>query len=377
MNLMRFANYSLLAVALFVLTPGSASAATRSASPPMAAPRVQTGEIEGAPFRIDIPANWNGDLVMLLHGYEPRGTPRHAVWPQDELAPMFLSKGYAVAASGYSSQGWSVREAIAENDKLRLHFLRAHGAPRRSYMVGVSLGGHIAIASLEKYTSAYDGALSLCGLNISASQAFEEGVLLSLVAFDALFPGVMGLGAAGLSDPASPGMLDPQALEAALRKKEETALLLSRRLEIQRPALAGALMLNYLVLREMMDRAGGFPLDNSATVYQGFGNDAAFNATVRRYRGDRKAMAYLARHANLSGLISRPLVIQSNNADPTIPPRFSSTYSNQLSLNARSHLLVQLPPVGTGHCDFTPEQIGTAFDVLTGWVKSGKQPQLN
>jgi hypothetical protein len=29
-----------------------------------AAPRTETGEIDGAKFRIDIPENWNGGLVM-------------------------------------------------------------------------------------------------------------------------------------------------------------------------------------------------------------------------------------------------------------------------------------------------------------------------
>ena len=37
-----------------------------------AAPRTETGEIDGAKFRIDVPENWNGGLVMYCHGYNPK-----------------------------------------------------------------------------------------------------------------------------------------------------------------------------------------------------------------------------------------------------------------------------------------------------------------
>ena len=32
-------------------------------------PIVEHGEIAGAPFRIDIPADWNGGLLLYAHGY--------------------------------------------------------------------------------------------------------------------------------------------------------------------------------------------------------------------------------------------------------------------------------------------------------------------
>jgi len=48
---------------------------TSLAAPPTAA-RMLSGELQGAPWRLDVPADWNGDLVMLAHGYEPVGVPR-------------------------------------------------------------------------------------------------------------------------------------------------------------------------------------------------------------------------------------------------------------------------------------------------------------
>src|SRR5580700_11177114 len=34
-----------------------------------AAPKVEIGTINGAAFRIDVPENWNGGLVVYCHGY--------------------------------------------------------------------------------------------------------------------------------------------------------------------------------------------------------------------------------------------------------------------------------------------------------------------
>src|SRR4051812_37604238 len=181
-------------------------------------PVAATGTLDNAPYRIDIPKNWNHQLVMLLHGYEPKGSPRADTAAQNEATPVFLAHGYAVAQSAFSSQGWAVAEALPENERLRAHFAEKYGKPRRTYAVGFSLGGHVALASLEKYGANYDGALSLCGVNMPAAQAFDEAMLTTLVAFDYFFPGVMGLAKNGLTDAESPAMVDPQGIEAALEK---------------------------------------------------------------------------------------------------------------------------------------------------------------
>ncbi|MGH8107416.1 MAG: alpha/beta hydrolase [Arenimonas sp.] len=368
-------------IASFALSLGiiTGCASTSSVTPPaqmkVDAPKMDSGTLGNAPYRIDIPVNWNGELVMLLHGYEPKGFPRETPWPQNEAAPVFLAQGYAVAASAYSSQGWSVADAVPDNEQLRAHFNSTYGKPRHTYLVGFSLGGHIALSSLEKYKATYDGALSLCGVNVPAAKAFDESVLTSLVAFEFFFPGAMGLASGGLSDPASPIMLDPEALEASLKSNEAAAEILSKRLEVPRAGLAGALMLDNMVLHEMQARAGGFPVDNNAEVYSGFGDDAAFNKGVRRYSGDHSAMKYLAANAELSGNIFKPVILQSNNADPTVPTRFNAVYPALVKAAGHANNLVTLPSMGEGHCAFTPEEINGAFNKLTEWVNSGHRPK--
>lgn len=345
------------------------------AAEPPAGARVATGSIQGAPYRIEIPADWNGDLVMLFHGYEVKGQPRADPWPRMDGhgIEQFLDRGYAVALSGYSAQGWAVEQAMADAARLRAHFEAAHGAPERTYAVGFSMGGHLTLAALEQRPAAFDGGLSLCGANMPATTVFQFA-LDALAGFDALFPGVLALGPGGLSDPSSPAMLDGERVAAALAADPEKAGWLARSVGVEPGDLAGTLWLYYAVLREMIERAGGFPADNRATVYRGFGDDSAFNHSVRRYSGDPEAIAYVRANANLTGRIEDPVVALSNAYDDVVANRHGGIYRALADEAGRSNLFVQLPPAGRGHCNFEPAQIGAAFDTLVGWVESGARP---
>ncbi len=355
---------------LLLLAAACAALLSACTSTPAPVPRVAVteavvdhGSIEGAPYRIDVPADWNGELVVLMHGYEPVGTPRTQPWPRNEAAPVFLAQGYAVAASAYSSQGWAVAEALPDSERLRRHFVQKFGTPEKTWAVGFSMGGHIALAAIEQDGTAFDGALSFCGVNLPAAEAFEM-VLTPLVAVDAVFPNALPLGPSGLFDPQSPPMLDPAAIEAVLATDEQRAGLLARRLDIARTDLAGAVMLRYLVLRELAARAGGIPVDNRTTAYTGFGDDAAFNRAVRRYTGDPVAMAYAAAHAPLHGRIDRRVVLLSNVADPTVPAAAGGRYAQIVEAEGRAKHLVVLPPVGRGHCDFGGDDLAAAMQAL-------------
>lgn len=360
-----------LACLLVAVLPGCTS---QPSKPAFDLPVAATGEIAQAPYRIDIPEKWNGDLVVFLHGYEPVGVPRQTPVPANELAQNFLDLGYAFAASSYRSQGWAVADAIPDNEALRQHFIATYGMPRNTFLLSISMGGQIALASMEQHPDAYRGALSLCGVNAPPMEVMRDGVLAPLVAFDLLFPGVLGLPSGGLADPAAAPMVDGNLLESALAADEPNATLLSTRFDIPRHELAGAVFLRYLVLRELHTRLGGFPVDNREIVYTGFGDDAAFNAGVRRYTGDAAAMEALAATAPLQGTIRTPVLILLNHNDPTVPTHFGERYL-ALAADAGSEAYVaQLDAIGEGHCAFTPEDVSGAFRSLMEWVESGKKP---
>lgn len=367
--MIRKPNCAVVLLTAVALSLGTVMAHAREAAPERKAaptPMVETGVLEGAPYRVDIPANWNGELVMLLHGFEPIGMPRATPKPLDNEAPLFLAAGYAVAQSSYASQGWAVDDALRDNERLRAWFEHKHGKPKRTYLIGFSMGGYVVLASLERYGTYYDGALSLCGANVPGKRVFED-LLTSLVAFDYFFPHTAGLPQGGIADPAAPelGQMEVMhAVDAALKTNEEAARLLAKHAQVSRERLAGAIGVHYLVLHQMQLRAKGLPVDNRTTVYAGFGDDAAFNRGVHRYAGDPQAMRYLAAATSLSGEIRKPLVLQYNNDDPLIITRYQSVYP-VMAQSAHGRTPTVLPPAGEGHCGFAPEQIMQAFQALT------------
>ena len=357
----------LVSVAAMFWGAGAASAHDSTQKLKTASPATSdTGVLQGAPYRVDIPERWNGELVMLLHGFEPIGTPRPTPKPLGDEAPVFLAAGYAVAQSSYATQGWAVDDALRDNERLRTRFTHKHGQPKRTWVVGFSMGGYVVLSSLEHFGPRYDGALSLCGANVPGTRVAED-LLTSLVAFDYFFPHTAGLPSGGLADLSTPAlgqMQVMQAVNAALKTDEVAAKLLARHAEVSRENLAGALGVYYLVLHQMATRTKGSPVDNRNTAYTGFGDDAAFNRGVHRYAGDPQAMRYLAAATSLSGKIRKPLLLQYNHNDPLITAHFQSVYPAMVQA-AHGRAPTVLPPVGEGHCGFSSEQIKKAFETLT------------
>jgi hypothetical protein len=329
-------------------------------------PGAHPGTLQGAPYRIDIPAAWNGDLVMLMHGYQPVGAPRTTPMKAAEATPLFLKQGYAVAQSEYASQGWAVGDAVVDNERLRQHFIRAFARPAHTYIYGFSLGGLETVASIERYRHAYTGALVMCGATVSTPELLSRAVVAPLVAFDALIPGVLP----NLAAADSPPFIPPAVFAKALQAHPQQAALLEKRLQ-ETPETLPSLALYYMLLREFEQRAGGMPVDNRKTIYHGFGDDAAFNRQVHRYAGSPAAMAYAQRNVTLTGHIDVPLVMQWNTFDQTIPSRFHPVYPDQVHTAGNGKLLTVLAPVGDGHCNFTDAQITAAFGTLVRQADSG------
>ena len=173
---------------------------------------VDTGVINGAPFYIEVPAQWNKGLVLYTHGYTVAGDrpPNPGSPRMKALRDVFLSRGFAFAASDYSVQGWAVKEAIEDTEALRRYFVSKHGAPAETYITGHSMGGHITMAIIERYPEAYKGAMPMCGPLGPAIEFLNTGAFDMLVTFEALFPGTIG-------SPYEPSARDGQEGEGGAR----------------------------------------------------------------------------------------------------------------------------------------------------------------
>src|SRR6266568_3020489 len=161
------------------------------ASLSVAQTKTESGQIGGAKFRIDIPENWNHGLVVYCHGYDPKPGQLEGDQSPGSVLAVFQKAGYALAQSGYSAGGWAVEEALKDTEALRHYFVQKYGIPKETYVTGHSMGGFLTVALIEKYPSAYDAGLALCGPLGPAVWFMERRVFDMRVVFDFYFPGAL------------------------------------------------------------------------------------------------------------------------------------------------------------------------------------------
>jgi hypothetical protein len=120
------------------------------------------GVHNNAGYRIEVPANWNGKLVMWAHGY--RGTGLALTVDDHPLRAFLLSQGYAWAASSYSKNAYDPAQGAKDTHALTMLFNGRFGKPSRTYITGASMGGHVTGVVAEQWPGSYDGAMPICGV---------------------------------------------------------------------------------------------------------------------------------------------------------------------------------------------------------------------
>jgi pimeloyl-ACP methyl ester carboxylesterase len=339
---------------------------------------VETGALAGANYRIEMPARWNHQLVIYAHGYRTVRTPRLATnWDdmqQPALRSEFLSRGFAIAQTEYRTDGWAVKEAVEDLEALRLHFIRQHGRPAKTYIAGHSLGGLLTVITLEQRAGVYAGGLALCGPYLPALTVMTDSLFSMLVTFDALFPNVLHLGHDGVLDPAATAPPTSQAIGAALKASPEQALRYAARFREKPEAVPFILAFYREILRELVARAGGNPFDNTGTVYAGFGDDARLNREVGRYAANPSARAYLVANGSTTGRHTDPILAVHTTDDPIVDPEYANLYDVESTAAGSPDLFVQRFVVASGHCAIPAPLIGAAFDDLVAWVEKKTKP---
>lgn len=122
----------------------------------------EEGDIEGAPFTLGLPEPWNGQVLLIAHGWRPPGSPLVAVLdPFDPVVTAYLDAGWMVAATGYRHNGWILEEAAEDLVELLGYIDEAHGRPSRVVVEGSSLGGNIGLLLAEAENPSVDGVLAL------------------------------------------------------------------------------------------------------------------------------------------------------------------------------------------------------------------------
>ena len=144
--------------------PGPAVAAPPS-KPAVVQPSEHTGTIAGAPWRLDVPEQWNGELVVYFHGYAPQEQPIPEVMPRNGYEGWLLERGFAVAQSDYSARGWSVAEALADSEAMRQHVV---AGPLNEQEWCLLVGSAAASTKLRQLLPAFQRALTQSGAQVNA-----------------------------------------------------------------------------------------------------------------------------------------------------------------------------------------------------------------
>lgn len=340
--------------------------------------KTEVGVLFGAEYRIDVPAQWNGSLVVWYHGYSEHGTTFHIAQPVGNDIQNFLQRHYAVAQSAYSEPGWALQQAYPETEALRRYFDRRYGHPREAYVVGRSMGGALVMISLELNPKPYLGGLDLCGA-VGPTFASLDRRFAFRAAFDHYFPGVMGPlvpVAADFDDTRSVR----ERIAAALRTNPVSAGELRDLMGLHTDQqVARDIAYFTFVIADMQRRSGGNPFDNRNWIYSGANaaNSAAdqeLNASVQRYAASTRAREYLMRHYTPSGRLGKPMLAVHTVFDPYVPPLLLTLYSQIVEGAGAGDRLVQQYVPHDGHCAISPDEIGHAFDELVTWTHGGPRP---
>ena len=344
----------------------------------------------GSVYRLVRPSNWNGILLLYAHGYVSKGTPV-AIPPDAELVISLVApKGFAVAVSSFSENGWVIKDGTQRTHQLLGLFTSKFGRPARVYAGGASMGGLIAIRLIETWPKDFAGVLPACAVAGGLTRQVDY-VLNVRVLFDLFYPGVLPGTAvdvpAGIDpvqdvvNPAIAAMTNDPTGAAAIAGVAQTPVPFANAGELFQSiatALAGAA--GYPEILGLTHGQAYF--DNTAAQYTGALPAPTLefiNANVQRFSGTPAGRNSLDHNYTPTGDLRIPALTLSTFRDPVVPGFHRTLYGQEVAAMGDADRLVQRSvqgyAAGYGHCTFTPQELEQAFSDLILWGEHGVKPQ--
>ena len=347
-------------------------------------------------YYLDVPPNWNHDLVVYAHGItlppdKAVGQPNYI-----PLRDLLLARGFAVAVSSFDVNGYALKDGFLRTHQLSGLFAARFGQPARTYLLGRSLGGIIVQRLAETFPEQYAGALSVAGV-LGGSRAEVDYIGTIRVLFDYFSKGKLAVPGnalpgnvlevppmteqefGGTYAPAIVSFLSthPDALMAIVA-------LMGDRLEGNGPpewveGITLALAFQLLDDSDVLDQTHGHSsFDNSGVVYSSALLPQALlddlNAKVERHVATPDAIAYLDHYYGATGNLLIPMLAVHNARDPQVPCWHEDLYQALVVARGHGGNLSQSEKPTFGHDKFTPDEVATAFDGLVNWVENGVKP---
>jgi pimeloyl-ACP methyl ester carboxylesterase len=339
------------------------------------------------------PPIWNGNLIVYAHGYVPPQQP--LALPLDELTladgtfvpEAFLRLGFAFATSSYHKNGVATEQANHDLLDLITYFENSvpAGSLQRVFIVGASEGGLIAIQLLEQHPDRFDAGLALCAPAGGAPRHIKYAGDFRVV-FDYFFPHVFPFGAFNVPTNAFKDwetVYKPRIIAAMTNNPRATAQLFSVTRAAADPGdpasfietAIGLLFFSIWGIPDLIDTTGGVPYDNRFTFYVGFTNNLALNRGVERIQGNGDAERYAQEFYQTTGKLNRPLVTLHTTLDPSVPFKHELIYSGLVTTQGKNQFLIVLPAQRYGHCNFTTNEILSAFGLM--FLQAGIELTVN
>ena len=334
----------------------------------------------GALWEIDKPADWNGELVLYLHGYSFPTDP--IALPHNEaIRDSLVARGFAVAASSFSSNGYAVREGVRESDDLNEIVQRRIGHARHTYLFGQSLGGLIGLIMAQQRHSDrdYDGAFLVCGI-VGGSTEEIQYIGDVRVLFDALYPGVL---AGDLEHPPVITDINAQVVLPVVGAVTANPQGLGIIQLLARHPLAGnngqELVTSLVTVLGFSMRGGGDLFaragsesffDNAGWRYTSPALPAALvadiNTRVARYTRTHEAAEFLERWGEPSRRLRIPMLTLHTTRDPVVP----LFHEDLLAQVASGPNLIQRRIERYGHTPFSAGELMPHFNDLVNFARS-------
>jgi len=380
---------------------------------------------DGSYFRILVPPDWDGDLVVYGHGFdlnrshirghatcENRGT-QHCEADTDcdpgvacnyismsGLDALLLPMGKAVAATTYSDTGWAPFHS-AKNIKEILKFAKKEptiGKPTRVIVTGHSGGG--AVTADATFKLKIDGAVPMCGAVAGGLPTWDTAVDVRLV-YDFLCDGVYGAKFKSAPDKGEDsgtsetdmaltvdrcfGVLfpssDPEEAAAQTQRLADFITLTKftgTGMEVLSAMGFATLGLGDFVYDDarLKGKRMGFNADPDLD-YSAMGDDpvlgAAYDTGVKRLtKGDGRKLLTKASYPDFTKgkgkKVAYPILSMAGAADWLVIPPFQSVYDSAAQIGGKS--LTQTWVDTYGHCSFSEQETQALFNVYFDWLDS-------
>ncbi|MER7008793.1 phthalyl amidase [Dactylosporangium sp. NPDC000555] len=369
--------------------------------------KTYTGIEDGAAFRMEVPLNWNGELVVFAHGYRGAGVTVRVDNP--DLRAHYVARGFAWAASSYQTNGYDVGQGVRDSHALIAQFARVHGtAARTVYLTGGSMGGHITAVAIEQFRGSFVGAMPYCGA-LGDAELFDYFLDATVTAAalarvpvrfplqpPADFPTTFRATVDAIKAALGVEVGRPPNLTPAGRQWSDAV---ERRSGGERPgfessfafwnALKGLTPNNDMPflfgLYPGLDGgtagiADGNLTSNRSTWYKlddhwlPSSDEIKLNLTALRVDHTAQPSPDLSGVPRVHGDPRIPVLSLHNVGDLFVPFSMEQVYATRAGSHGQSRLFVSRAIRATGHCDFTGAELARGFDDLVSWVRTGHRP---